>query len=113
MSRSLTLAALAIVLAVPTARAQQGTAAKMAVNDSLFAAAAGTGGLIEVQLSELGAQRATDQELKQFSQRMIAEHTRMNQELMTLAAQKGIALPRTIDARGQFCAQSLAGVSGQ
>jgi predicted outer membrane protein len=33
--------------------------------------------------------------------------------LTSLAAQKGIALPRTIDFRSQFCAQSLAGLSGE
>ena len=36
----------------------------------------------------------------------------MNSELNALAAQKGIALPRTTDYRSQFCAQSLAGLSG-
>jgi len=112
MIRSLTLAALAAALVAPSAFAQN-TAARAAVNDSLFAAAAATGGMAELQLSELGLQRATTQELKQFSQRMIDEHTRMNQELVTLAAQKGIPLPTTLDVRAQFCGQSLAGLSGE
>jgi len=139
MIRTTSLATLAIVLAVPVAQAQQqrtagqqqgsagqqrtagqqrgggqqGTAGQAAVNDSLFAAAAAAGGLTEVEISQIGVQRATDPELKQFSQRMIDEHTRMNQELMTLAAQKQVALPRTLDPRAQFCAQSLAGLSGE
>jgi putative membrane protein len=87
--------------------------APAAVSDALFAAAAADGGLTELTLSQLGVQKATDPELKQFSQRMIEEHTRMNAELMNLAAQKGIALPRTTDYRSQFCAQSLAGLSGE
>jgi len=91
----------------------QGTAGQSAVSDPLFATAAGIGGLTELQISELGVQRATDPELKRFSQQMIDEHNRMNSELMTLAAQKGIALPRTVDPRAQFCAQSLAGLSGR
>jgi putative membrane protein len=91
----------------------QGTAGRMGVNDALFAAAAATGGLAEVSLSELGVQKATDPELKRFSQQMVAEHTRMNQELMTLAAQQRIPLPRGVDARAQFCAESLAGLSGE
>lgn len=36
----------------------------------------------------------------------------MNQELMNLVAQKGIRIPQAIDARAQFCADSLAGLSG-
>jgi putative membrane protein len=91
----------------------QGTATRMAVNDALFAAAAADGGLTELSLSQLGLQKATDPELKRFSQQMIEDHTRMNAELTSLAAQKGIALPRTIDFRSQFCAQSLAGLSGE
>ncbi len=94
------------------ARSQANQQAKGPVPDVLFAAAAATGGLAEVNLSQIGLQRATDPELKQFSQRMVDEHTKMNQELMTLTAQKRISIPRGIDARAQFCAESLAGLTG-
>jgi len=90
----------------------QGTGTRAAVNDALFAAAAADGGITELTISALGQQRATDPELKKFSEQMIEEHTRMNTELKALAAQKGIALPQTPDFRSQFCAQSLAGLSG-
>lgn len=36
----------------------------------------------------------------------------MNAELMQLAAQKGMRVPEMVDVRSQFCAQSLAGLSG-
>ena len=88
-------------------------AARSAVSDELFAAAAASGGLAEVNISQIGLQRATDPELKRFSQQMVEEHTRMNQELMNLVAQKRIAIPQTIDARAQFCAESLAGLTGE
>jgi putative membrane protein len=91
----------------------QASATQAGVSDALFAAAAADSGLTEVSLSQLGAQKATDPELKRFSQQMIEEHTRMNAELMAMAGQKGMALPRTIDFRSQFCAQSLAGLSGE
>jgi len=110
--RILTLTAVAVALGVPTARAQ-GTASRAAVNDSLFATAAALGGMAEVSISELGAQKATDPELKRFSQQMIDEHTRMNAELTTLATRKQVALPRAVDARALFCAQSLQGLSGE
>ena len=50
--------------------------------------------------------------MKKFSQQMIEEHTKMNGELVELASRKQIALPRTVDPKSQFCAQSLAGLSG-
>jgi len=114
MIRNLTLAALAAALIAPMAHAQApATAGKMAVNDSLFAMAAADGGLAEVTIAQLGAQKATDPELKKFSQQMIDEHTKMNAELTALAARKGMALPRAVSVGHQFCAQSLAGLSGE
>jgi len=112
MIRNLLLAALAIVFAGPTARAQA-TAAGASVNDSLFAEAAAVSGVAEVTLSEIGLQRASDPELNKFSKQMIDEHTKLNQDLTSLCAQKRIALPRTVDARVQFCAQSLKGAPGE
>jgi putative membrane protein len=112
MMRTLIPAALAALLVVPAARAQQ-PAGQAAVSDPLFATAAAIGGMAELSISELGVQKATDPELKKFSQQMINEHTRMNAELAAVASQKGIALPRMVDPRAQFCAQSLAGLSGQ
>lgn len=130
MIRNLTLAALSVALLAPIAQAQTTTttttrvqggasdvgtsaAGTSAVSDQLFAQAAAIGGLTELQISELGVQKATDPELKKFSQQMIEEHTKMNSELMALASRKQVALPRTVDPRAAFCAQSLAGLSGE
>ncbi len=88
-------------------------ATRTAVNDALFAAAATDGNLTELSLSQLGMQKATDPELRQFSQHMIDEHNRLGQEMSTLAAQKGMRVPAALDVRSQFCAQSLAGLSGE
>jgi putative membrane protein len=110
MTRILTLAALAAVLAVPTARAQS-TTNNAPVNDWLFAEAAAASGLAEVALSEIGVQRATDPELKKFSQELVDEHSRLNGELFALSAQRRVALPRTLDACAQFCTQDLKGLA--
>jgi putative membrane protein len=88
-------------------------ASQAGVNDGLFAAAATDSNLSELSLSQLGVQKATDPELKQFSQRMIDEHTRMGREMRTMLAQKGLRVPEMVDVRSQFCAQSLAGLSGE
>jgi putative membrane protein len=111
MIRTLTLAALSTALFASAAGAQ--SASKSAVNDSLFAMVAADGGLTEVTLAELGVQKATDPALKKFSEHMVAEHTKLNSELMALATKKGMTLPRTISYGHQFTAQSLAGLSGE
>ncbi len=98
---------------VTNAEPGRAVAGQSAVNDGLFAAAAADGGLTELTLSQLGVQKATDPELKRFSQLMLEEHTRMNNELTSLAAQKGMRVPDMVNVRSQFCAQSLAGLSGE
>jgi len=114
MKRNLTMTmALLFAGLAPISLLAQTSAQRAAVSDPLFAAVAAESGLAEVTISEIGVQRATNSELKQFSQRMIDEHNRLNQELMQVAAQKSIALPRTLGASAQFCAQSLAGLSGE
>ena len=85
---------------------------KLGVSDALFAMAAADGGMTEVVISEIGARKATNPQLKQFSQQMITEHTRINNELKALAARKGIALPTAITPGHQFCGQNLEGLSG-
>jgi len=126
--RHLTLAALAATLLGAGANAQVArqqtnaprdtglarvAATQSAVSDELFAAAAASGGLAEVNVSQIGLQRATDPELKRFSQQMVQDHNQLNQELVNTVSQKGIRIPQTIDARAQFCAESLAGLSGE
>ena len=117
MIRTPTLAALAAALIAPASHRPAGHGRppprEAAVNDSLFAMAAADGGLTEVTLAELGVQKATDPELKKFSQQMIAEHTKMNGELTALADAKGMALPEDDRPATEFCAQSLAGLSGE
>lgn len=127
MIRSLALATIAVIAATLPARAQSPvqsrigqadrsagiTSTKSAVPDALFAAAAGSGGMAEVNVSQIGLQRATDPELRQFSQKMIDDHTKLNEQMVNVLAQKGMRIPMGIDARAQFCAESLSGLSGE
>ena len=83
------------------------------MNDGLFAAAAAGAGLCEVTSSQLAVERASNPEVKRFAQQMIADHTRANQELMTLAAQKGMVLPAALPIPAQATLVALEGVSGE
>ena len=64
--------------------------------DSEFMAKAASGGMLEVQLGQQLAQKATTPEVKQFAQEMVTDHTKNNAELKALAAQKNITLPTTL-----------------
>ncbi|WP_382311129.1 DUF4142 domain-containing protein [Hymenobacter bucti] len=64
--------------------------------DSQFMTKAASGGLLEVQLGQQVAQKATTPDAKQFAQQMVTDHTKANNELKALAAQKNITLPTTL-----------------
>lgn len=113
MFRSLSFAGFAAAALAGAPAFAQGTAEKMGVSDALFAATAADGGMAEVTIAEMGVKKATNPELKKFSEHMIAEHTKVNGQLKEMAAKKGITLPKMPSAGHQFCAESLAGLSGE
>ncbi len=64
--------------------------------DSDFMAKAASGGMLEVEMGKQVAARAVTPEAKQFAQKMVADHTKANAELMALAAKKNITLPTAL-----------------
>lgn len=63
--------------------------------DREFIIMAAQGNNAEIQTSQLALERATDEAVRQYAQRMIDEHTAANQELEPLAAERGVELPTT------------------
>lgn len=74
------------------------TDTQLSNEDKEFIKKAAHGGMIEVELGRMGVEKATNQEVKQFAQRMIDDHTRANDELMQLASSKGITIPKDMSA---------------
>jgi putative membrane protein len=73
------------------------TSIALAAGDSIsaadFAKKAGAAGAAEVEMGKLGAQKATNAEVKAFAQKMVADHTKANRELMAAASAKGLEVP--------------------
>lgn len=65
----------------------------MAAADRTFMLKAAGSGLYEVEASRLAAERATNSEVKDFAQKMVADHDKANQELMALASARGVTVP--------------------
>ena len=70
-----------------------GTQPAVAEADSKFAVEAANGGMAEVQLGQSAQAKATDPKVKEFATMMVADHTKANDELKSLAGIKGITLP--------------------
>jgi putative membrane protein len=63
-------------------------------SDRRFVTEAAEAGQSEIAHSRIALERATNDDVKRFAQRMVDDHTKTNQELMQLASSKGIALPQ-------------------
>lgn len=65
------------------------------VTDSLqFVQKAASANMFEIESSKLALQKAKDQDVKDFAQKMIDDHTRAGQALQAAAGKKGIAVPK-------------------
>jgi putative membrane protein len=80
--------------------------------DQSFMIDAARGGIAEVELGRMAAQRAASEPVRQFAQRMVAEHGAANQELMQLAQRKGVRLPQEMGPQHRAAMDRLATLSG-
>jgi putative membrane protein len=81
------------------ATGEQTGMANMTSQDRDFVMDAAMGGMMEVELGRIAAQNGASDAVKQFGQRMVDDHSKANEELMTLATSKGITLPTTLDEK--------------
>ena len=65
----------------------------LSAKDKRFVNEAAKGGMMEVEWGKLAAQNGKHPEVKKFGNRMVADHTKANDELMKMAREEGIQLP--------------------
>jgi len=88
------------------------TPSAKASRDQAFVSDAAKGGMAEVELGKLAAEKASSDQVKQFGQRMVDDHSKANDELKTIAATKNITLPTGIDAKDKALHDRLSKLSG-
>ena len=96
------------LLAVPSAKAET----KLSMADETFILAAAQGGMTEVKLGELAAQKGTRDDVKAFGKMMVKDHTAINDDLKALATQKGVTLPDSLDAKHQGMVDKMSALTG-
>lgn len=80
--------------------------------DRQFAVKAAQSDMTEIQTSQLALKRSQNQQVRQFAQEMIQQHTQSSNKLKPLAAQKGITLPKSLGAENQALLNKLMKLSG-
>ena len=81
-------------------------------SDQHFMKEAAQGGMAEVELGQLAADKASTAEVKEFAQRMVKDHSQANDQLKQIASQKGVTLPTSLSAKDQATKNKLSKLSG-
>ena len=80
--------------------------------DTAFVMKAAQGGMTEVQLGQLAADKGTSQDVKDFGSKMVVDHGKANDELKSIASSKGITVPDKLDAKHQAMVDKQTALSG-
>lgn len=90
----------------------QGASKMMKSADTHFAMKAAQGGMAEVKLGQLAAQKAGNADVKAFGQKMVDDHTKANDQLKSVAQEEGITLPADVNGKQQALYDRLSKLSG-
>lgn len=77
-------------------------------NDMGFVNEAAQGSMMEVQLGELAKRNALNQQVKEFGEMMVKDHTKASAELKGIANGKKLGLPITLDKDTQDRVDSMS-----
>jgi putative membrane protein len=70
-------------------------------SDAKFILEAASGGMMEVKLGQLAAERAATADVRKFGERMVKDHTKANMELMAVAEKRGVMIPKEMNQKDQ------------
>jgi len=91
---------------------QTATKSSLPAGDRKFVNEALKANHAEVELGKLASEKASNDAVKKFGQRMADDHGKANEELKKLAQDKGLSAPTELDARHKKLHDRLAKLSG-
>jgi putative membrane protein len=82
------------------------------MQDKMFLRKAAEGGIAEVKLGQLAAQKGSSDDVKAFGQKMVDDHTKLNNEMAEVADSMGVMLPKSMNKDDQAEYDKLSALSG-
>jgi putative membrane protein len=82
------------------------------MQDKMFLRQAAEGGIAEVKLGQLAAQKAGSDDVKAFGQKMVDDHSKLNSEIAQVADSMGVMLPKSMNKEDQAEYDKLNTLSG-
>jgi putative membrane protein len=80
--------------------------------DKMFLKDALQGSMAEVQLGQLALSKSSNDQVKQFAQKMIDDHTKLIQQTKPVAAQNDVQIPNGPDKKSKAVMAKLQALSG-
>jgi putative membrane protein len=80
--------------------------------DKMFVKKALEGGMAEVELGQLALQKSSNDDVKQFAQRMVDDHTKMGDQMKPIARQIGVKVPDGPSKKDQATMARLQALNG-
>jgi putative membrane protein len=80
--------------------------------DAAFIAKAASGGMTEVELGKLAAERGASQEVKDFGNQMVKDHSKANDELKEVAGKMNVMVPEKVGSKHQAMIAKMSALSG-
>ena len=82
------------------------------MKDKIFLRKAAEGGMAEVKLGQLAADKAGSDDVKSFGQKMVTDHTQLNGALQPFASNLGVTAPKKLNPKDQGEYDKLNALSG-
>ena len=82
------------------------------MQDKMFLRKVAEGGLAEVKLGQLAAKKGSSDDVRGFAQKMVDDHTQMNNDVARLADAMGVMLPKEMNKEDQAEYDKLSALSG-
>jgi putative membrane protein len=82
------------------------------MTDKSFVMKAAQGGMLEVELGKVAADKASASNVKDFGSKMVTDHGMANDKLKAIAQAKGMTVPAELDSKHQATVDHLSKLSG-
>ena len=99
------------VNSIDNMQAQQ-AAASGAMQDKAFVRKAPEGGMAEVQMGQIAAEKGSSDDVKQFGQKMVTDHTQLGDQMKQVAQQIGVTPPAGLSKKDKEEVAKLQTLSG-
>ena len=104
--------ALALSAFGPQSFAADDTTMKATTTEKTFIKKAAMGGMTEVKLGELASQKGDSKEVKDFGDKMVKDHTKINDNLKEVADKLGAPVPAELNAMHKAMVAKMDKMSG-